>query len=129
MISTTSKMNMRLDEIQYVESLEQKVKDLEVLMSSYDELTNKYDNLNKSYTKLYNKFMENMEVVELEDWIIHKTFNNNEYVSGYKMYSEYKNDNIWETSNILSKTATKYGIFVITKTEHIYYLPYKQSYY
>ena len=68
--------------------------------------------------------MENMEIVDLDEWIIHKTVSNNEFVSGYKFNS----NDVWETSNIISKTPTQYGLFIITKTEHIYYLDYKKSY-
>ncbi len=117
MISTETKLNMSLEEIQYVERLEENnnqlknyslhlEKELNVLMSDYYSLK------------------DNLEVLELEDWIIHTTYNNNEYVSGY-LISEKK---MWDTSNILSKTATKYGLFVITMSEHIYYLPYSESY-
>tara|TARA_Y100000741_G_scaffold356198_1_gene332565 strand:+ start:2828 stop:3190 length:363 start_codon:yes stop_codon:yes gene_type:complete len=117
MISTETKLNMSLEEIQYVERLEENnnqlknyslhlEKELNVLMSDYYSLK------------------DNLEVLELEDWIIHTTYNNNEYVSGY-LISEKK---MWDTSNILSKTATKYGLFIITQSENIYYLPYSESY-
>ena len=124
MISTNTKVNMSLDEIQYIEKLEI---ENNILKDNNNLLKNKYNNLEDKFNKLnydYNRLKENLEVLELEDWIIHNTYNNNEYVSGY-LVSEKK---MWDTSNILSKTATKYGLFVITQTEHIYYLPYNESY-
>jgi hypothetical protein len=126
MISTSTKLNMSLDEINYVEKLEKQLEKKNIL-------ENNFKNLNNLYIDLYNKYSENLEVVELEDWIIHKTYSNNEFISGYKTTNQFShyfnNDNLWKTSNIISKTPTKYGLFIITKTEHIYYLPYNESYY
>ena len=117
MISTETKLNMNLEEIQYVESLEE----------NNNQLKNYSFHLEKKLNVLtsdYYSLKDNLEVLELENWIIHTTYNNNEYVSGY-LISEKK---MWNTCNILSKTATKYGLIVITMSEHIYYLPYSESY-
>ena len=120
MISTESKLNMSLEEIQYIENLENKQNSYNQLMEDYNKLVDQLISVKNDYYSL----KDNLEVLELEDWIIHRTYNNNEYVSGY-LISEKK---MWDTSNILSKTATKYGLFVITQSEHIYYLPYSESY-
>lgn len=120
MISTESKLNMSLEEIQYIENLENKQNSYNQLMEDYNKLVDQLISVRNDYYSL----KDNLEVLELEDWIIHRTYNNNEYVSGY-LISEKK---MWDTSNILSKTATKYGLFVITQSEHIYYLPYSESY-
>ena len=117
MISTESKVNMSLEEIQYVEGLEKTNKSLK---KNNKKLLKELDLLKCDYYSL----KDSLEILEMEDWIIHRTYNNNEYVSGY-LISEKK---MWDTSNILSKTATKYGLFVITMSEHIYYLPYSESY-
>ena len=110
MISTETKLNMSLEEIQYVKRLE--------------ENNNKLEKELNLLTSDYYSLKDSLEVLELEDWIIHRTYNNNEYVSGY-LISEKK---MWNTSNILSKTATKYGLIIIAMSEHIYYLPYSESY-
>ena len=110
MISTETKLNMSLEEIQYIEELE--------------ENNNKLEKEVKELRSDYYSLKDNLEVLELEDWIIHRTYDNNEYVSGY-LVSEKK---MWNTTNILSKTATKYGLIVITMSESIYYLPYSESY-
>ena len=117
MISTETKVKMSLEEIQYIERLEENNNKLKVY-------NNKLDKELKELRSDYYSLKDSLEVLELEDWIIHTTYNNNEYVSGY-LVSEKK---MWDTSNILSKTATKYGLFVITMSEHIYYLPYSESY-
>ena len=108
---------MSLEEIQYIERLEENNNKLKVY-------NNKLDKELKELRSDYYSLKDSLEVLELEDWIIHTTYNNNEYVSGY-LISEKK---MWNTSNILSKTATKYGLIVITMSEHIYYLPYSESY-
>ena len=128
MISTETKLNMSLDEINYVENLEKKINDLN---EEFDILNykNKFQEtelniLKKINQELYNKYIENVEIVDLECWKFHQTETNNEFVSGYRFNS----NNVYETSNIISKTACKNGIFVITKNEHIYYLAYNESY-
>ena len=83
MISTNTKVNMSLDEIQYIEKLEI---ENNILKDNNNLLKNKYNNLEDKFNKLnydYNRLKENLEVLELEDWVIHNTYNNNEYVSGY----------------------------------------------
>ena len=40
----------------------------------------------------------------------------------------YKDEDLWETSNILSTTYVKNGLIVITKSEHIYYLSYSEEF-
>ena len=133
---------MSLDEINYVKNLEQQINILKskkkyllnqnnILKQNYDILNNYFYDLNNSYTELYNKYNESLEIVELDNWIIHRTNTGNEFVSGFKTpyQLDYNDDSLWETSNIISKTPTKYGLFIITKTEHIYYLPYTESYY
>ena len=137
-ISTDTRLNMTLDEIIYLNNLEKQNEDLkkqnEELKKNYMYIEHKYEELDSWYTELYYKTLENSEIIELDYWKIHKTDSNNEYVSGFKTLNKYKSDfdkyeeNLWETSNILSKTATENGLFVITKTEHIYYLPYNESY-
>ena len=117
MLSTKTKLNMSLEEIQYVERLEENNNQLK----NYSLYLEKELNV---LTSDYYSLKDSLEVLELEDWIIHTTINNNQYVSGY-LISEKK---MWDTSNILSKTATKYGLFIITMSEHIYYLPYSESY-
>ena len=107
---------MSLEEIQYIERLEENNNKLKVYNNKLEKELNQ---LRCDYYSL----KDNLEVLELEDWIIHTTCNNNQYVSGY-LVSEKK---MWDTSNILSKTATKYGLF-ITMSESIYYLPYSESY-
>ena len=69
MISTESKVNMSLEEIQYIERLE--------------ENNNKLKKEVKELRSDYYSLKDSLEVLELEDWIIHTTYNNNEYVSGY----------------------------------------------
>lgn len=117
MISTESKVNMSLEEIQYIEELEETNKRL---TKANNDLLMDINSLECTN----NCLKDSLEILELEDWIIHSTYNNNEYISGY-LISERK---MWDTSNILSKTATKYGLIVITMSEHIYYLPYSESY-
>ena len=117
MISTENKLNMSLEEIQYIENLEE---DNNKLKKNKKYLEDKLNDLRHDYYSL----KDSLEVLELEDWIIHTTCSNNQYISGY-LISEKK---MWDTSNILSKTATKYGLFVITMSESIYYLPYSESY-
>lgn len=117
MISTETKVKMSLEEIQYIERLEENNNKLKVY-------NNKLDKELKELRSDYYSLKDSLEVLELEDWIIHTTYNNNEYVSGY-LISEKK---MWNTSNILSKTATKYGLIIITMSESIYYLPYSESY-
>tara|TARA_Y100000389_G_C17159250_1_gene363539 strand:+ start:141 stop:503 length:363 start_codon:yes stop_codon:yes gene_type:complete len=117
MISTETKLNMSLEEIQYVERLEEDNRNLK--KNNY-KLKNELKLLERDFYSL----KDSLEILEMEDWIIHRTYNNNEYVSGY-LISERK---MWDTSNILSKTATKNGLFIITQSENIYYLPYTESY-
>ncbi len=116
MISTHCKLNMSLEEIQYIEELEENNKNLK---KNNKNLVKELELLKSDYYNL----KDNLEILELEDWIIHTT-SSGEYVSGY-LISEKK---MWNTSNILSKTATKYGLYIITLSENIYYLPYTESY-
>ena len=69
MISTETKVKMSLEEIQYIERLE--------------ENNNKLKKEVKELRSDYYSLKDNLEVLELEDWIIHRTYDNNEYVSGY----------------------------------------------
>ena len=118
MISTESKVKMSLAEVQYIEKLEKDNRNLK-------KDNNKLEDELKLLTRDYYSLKDSLEILELEDWIIHTDYtNHNEYVSGY-LISEKK---MWETSNILSKTATKSGLIIITMSEHIYYLPYSESY-
>lgn len=131
MVSKESKLNLSLDEISYIKTLENDNKKLKEENDGFKKDNKKLKDTNKGLQNSLNSIIndyyslkENLEVLEMEDWIIHRTYNNNEYVSGY-LISEKK---MWDTSNILSKTATKYGLIVVTISEHIYYLPYSESY-
>lgn len=73
---------------------------------------------------LYKRDKEFTGIVDLQDWKIHETKSGSEFVSGYI----YKDESLWETSNILSKTYVNNGLIVITKSEHIYSLPYDNKY-
>ena len=131
MISPESKVKMSLDELSEIYKLQEEnnklVEQNKLLKKKNNEIIKRKKELEKDFKLLKNDYYslkDNLEILELEDWIIHNTYNNNEYVSGY-LISEKK---MWDTSNILSKTATKYGLIIITMSEHIYYLPYSESY-
>tara|TARA_Y100001958_G_C20848438_1_gene291959 strand:- start:222 stop:608 length:387 start_codon:yes stop_codon:yes gene_type:complete len=113
-----------------------KMKNLEETNKNLEEINKKLEKTNKCLLEdigvleriqladLYKRDKGFTGIVDLQDWKLHKTKSGNEFVSGYI----YKDEGLWETSNILSKTYVKNGLIVITKSEHVYYLPYNESY-
>ena len=66
MISTETKVKMSLEEIQYIERLEENNNKLKVY-------NNKLDKELKELRSDYYSLKDSLEVLELEDWIIHTT--------------------------------------------------------
>ena len=122
-LTLDSKLNLTLDELTYIYNLEEANSKYYFLKHSYNDLEKYangiYDSLNEK--KSHGK--NNMSVIQIDNWKFNKTHLNNEYVSGY-VYDYHK---FWETSNIIHKINIIDGILIITKSENIYYLPFRRA--
>ena len=97
-LSAKERMNMSLDEI---------------------ILTEKNTMLTKE-----NKQLGQTGIISLYDWVMHIDKYGDEYITGYKKYS----DKFWETSNIKNKIPMSNYLLVVTENESLYRLPYYSSY-
>jgi len=119
-LSIDSKLNLTLDELTYVYNLEENNLKYGFLKYSYADLE-KY--ANGLYNSLYDKrsLDKNLpRIIQIDHWRFNKTYHNNEFASGYI----YDYNTYWETSNITHKIPTNDGIFIFTKSQNIYYLPF-----
>lgn len=80
-------------------------------------------NVSTELWELKNKFNENVEIINLYNWIIHINDYSQEFISGYR----HKSSNEYETSHILYKIPMSACLLVITENESIYCLPYCES--
>ena len=80
-------------------------------------------NISTELWELKNKFNENVEIINLYNWIIHINDYSQEFISGYR----HRSSNEYETSHILHKIAMSTCLIVITENESIYCLPYCES--
>lgn len=80
-------------------------------------------NISTELWQLKNKFNENVEIINLYNWIIHINDYSQEFISGYR----HKSSNEYETSHILYKIPMSTCLLVITENESIYCLPYCES--
>ena len=118
--SIDSKLKLTLDELTYLYNLEDNNLKYRFLKHSYTDLE-KY--ANGLYKSLYDKqdLDKNLpRIIQIDHWRFNKTVHNNEFASGYV----YDYHTYWETSNITHKIPTTYGIFIFTKSQNIYYLPF-----
>jgi len=119
-LSIDSKLNLTLNELTYVYNLEDNNLKYRFLKYSYADLE-KY--ANGLYKSLYDKrFLDKHipKIIQIDHWKFNKTWHNNEFISGY-IYDYHTS---WETTNITHKIPTTDGIFIFTKSQHIYYLPF-----
>lgn len=80
-------------------------------------------NISTELWELKNKFNENVEIINLYNWIIHINDYSQEFISGYR----HRSSNQYETSHILHKIPMSTCLLVITENESIYCLPYSES--
>ncbi len=119
-LTVDDKMNLSLDEI-IISDLKDKIAGLNEDMESM-ACMNRYL-MNKNDT-LKNLLKEKEEIVVLNDWIVHLDSNGKEYVRGLKNIFD---DRIWETSFIREKICMSSYLLVITESESLYCLPYRES--